>query len=253
MAVNYNDIDAIRRSDLWRINQSPLHFKYYMDSDKEQTPALVFGSAMHKKLLEPDDFLEEFAVATKIDRRTKVGRESWKLFEETCQANNLTIITEDDFDKIADMVDAVHCHELAYKLLAGEHEKVFVWTDDVTGERCKVKVDCLTTYNGQPYIVDYKTTDSCEDGAFERSCRKYGYQFQAGMYCEGVFQNTFDECGFAFIAQEKKEPYAVRVYFCAPDWVKRGYDKFRELIGIYHQCRLTGKWYGYDEAQLIGE
>ena len=33
------------------------------------------------------------------------------------------------------------------------------------------------------FIVDYKTSDSCEDGHFERSCRQYGYKFgKTGMY-----------------------------------------------------------------------
>lgn len=253
MEMTYNNIDAIRRSDLWRINQSPLHFRHYMDSEKVQTPALVFGAAMHKMLLEPETFLDEFAVAHKVDRRTKVGRESWQLFIDSCETNNLTIISDEDFDKIADMVNAVNANPLAVQLLNGDHEKTYVWTDDMTGERCKCRVDCLTEYDGKPLIVDYKTTESCEDGAFERSCRKYGYQFQAGMYCEGVFQNTFEECGFAFVAQEKKEPYAVRVYFCNDEWIKRGYDKYRELIGIYHQCRESGNWYGYDDVELIGE
>ena len=101
---------------------------------------------------------------------------------------------------------------------------------------------------GKPYIVDYKTTESCENGHFERSAQKYGYQFQAGMYCEGVFQNTFTEYGFAFVAQEKTPPYASRVYICDADYIKRGYDTFRELIGIYHDCKLSGKWYGYEGA-----
>lgn len=253
MDMTYNEMDGVRRSDLWLINKSPLHYIHAMMEEREQTPALIFGAAAHKMLLEPDTFLDEFILAPKVDRRTKVGRESWKLFEETCLHEHLTVISEDDFDRIRDMVMAVRDHAMAALLLEGEHEKVFQWTDDMTGELCKCKVDCLTEFDGKPYIVDYKTTDSCEDGHFERSCRKYGYQFQAGMYCEGVFQNTFEECGFAFIAQEKKKPYAVRVYMCDPDWVKRGYDKFRELIGIYHQCRMTGNWYGYEDTELIGE
>ena len=28
-------------------------------------------------------------------------------------------------------------------------------------------------------------------------------------------------------------------------FVRRGADLFRELIGIYHDCKKTGNWYGY--------
>jgi hypothetical protein len=66
------------------------------------------------------------------------------------------------------------------------------------------------------------------------------------MYSEAYFQSNIEECGFAFVAQEKAPPYAVRVYLCSPEWVKRGYDKFRELIGIYHECSEADNWPGYD-------
>ena len=127
------------------------------------------------------------------------------------------------------------------------------WTDEQTGEAVKCRPDCLIEVNGRKYIVDYKTTDSCEDGHFERSCRKYGYKLQAGMYREGVFQNTLDDYGFVFVAQEKKAPYAVRVYVCSEEFICEGYDQYRELLGLYHHCKEHDNWYGYDMADLIGE
>lgn len=244
--MSYENAEGIRRSDLWVINKSPLHFKSHMEGEKKQTKALVFGSAAHKWLLDRTTFFDEFAVQPVVDRRTKFGKETWVEFEEKCDESGLCIVANDDFHIIQDMEKAIKKNTLAWQLLQGEHEKEFYWTDDLTGEKCKCKVDCLTEYNGKPCIVDYKTTDSCEDGHFERSARKYGYQFQAGMYCEGLFQNTLEEHGFVFIAQEKTEPYVSRVYVCDPEWVKRGYDQYRELIGIYHRCKITGEWYGYE-------
>ena len=61
-----------------------------------------------------------------------------------------------------------------------------------------------------------------------------------------MFKNTFDDYGFAFVAQEKKAPYAVRVYICTPEFIDQGYDQFRELIGKYKDCCETGNWYGYE-------
>lgn len=245
--MSYEDMDGIRRSDLWVIKQSPLHFRFHMDNQTEaKSKALVFGAAAHKFILEPNDFENEYAVIPSADRRTKEGRAIYQLFEEKCKQFGLTAISADDMAHICDMADALKRNELASQLLEGLHEASFSWIDDLTGEHCKCRVDCLTTFNEKPYIVDYKTTDSCEDGHFERSARKYGYQFQAGMYCEGLFQNTLQEYGFAFVAQEKNPPYAVRVYICDQEWIKRGYDTFRELIGIYHDCKQTGNWYGYE-------
>ena len=245
--LSYDTAEGIRRSDLWVINKSPFHFKYYMDhKDEKSTKALTFGAAAHKWILEPNTFGLEFAIAPEVNRRTKDGKEEWATFETRCSEKNLSIITADELGTILNMAAVLQENPFAWQLLRGEHEKEYYWTDDLTREKCKCKVDCITEYNGKPYIVDYKTTDSCEDGHFERSARKYGYQFQAGMYCEGVFQNELEEYGFAFVAQEKTAPYAVRVYLCDPEWIKRGYDKFRELIGIYHECNVSGNWYGYE-------
>lgn len=249
--MSYEAAEGIRRSDLWVINKSPYHFKYHMEHEKDQTKSLLFGSAIHAFVLEPDTFPEKYAVAPIVDRRTKEGKASWADFLDLCSETGADPITAEDMQTIIDMDAALKTNQLAVQLLSGDHEREFYWLDNLTGEKCKCKVDCVTTWNGKPYIVDYKTTDSCEDGHFERSARKYGYQFQAGMYCEGVFQNTLEEHGFAFVAQEKTAPYAVRVYFCDPEWVKRGYDKFRELIGIYHQCNETGLWPGYETSEFV--
>ena len=185
-----------------------------------RSKALAFGRAVHKAILEPCDFFSEFAIAPEVNRRTLAGRKEWDEFA-SCNSGK-EIITMEDYGMVAEMVKAVQDHEVAAALLCGAVEQSFFWTDDQTGEACKCRTDCLSEWNGEKYIVDYKTTDSCEDGHFERSCRKYGYKFQAGMYTEGVFQNTFDQYRFAFVAQEKKPPYAVRVYICTPEFVQQG-------------------------------
>lgn len=251
--MRYEEMPGIRRSDLWKINKTPLHFKYEMDHPTEPTPAMIFGIAAHKMILEPETFYQDFAITPVVDKRTKEGKAIWSDFCDYCNDNVLEPITPEDYDRLQEMLFAVRENDIAKQLLIGPHERAFTWTDQLTGEKCKVKVDCLTEYHGRKYIVDYKTTDSCEDGKFERSCRKYGYKFQAGMYREGVFQTYLEQYGFAFIAQEKTAPYAVRVYFCDDEFVNEGYDQYRTLLGIYHNCKETGNWYGYGESDLLAE
>lgn len=245
--VEYRKAEGISRSELFKIARSPLHFKYAMEHP-EDSPSLAFGRALHKYVLEKEDFNNDFIILPEINRRTKDGKEEYERYQIKAFNSGKELVSSDDMTVIIEMYEAVMGNALAKSLLTGEHEKDFFWTDAATGEKCKCRPDCLTTYNGEKYIVDYKSTDSCEDGQFERSCRKYGYKFQAGMYTEGLFQNTFEQYGFVFVAQEKKPPYAVRVYFCTPEFVAQGYDKFRELIGIYHSCKETGNWYGYEGA-----
>lgn len=240
----YRAAEGISRSELFTIKKSPLHFKYQQEHPKEDTKALRFGRAVHKYILEKDDFYNEYAVEPIVDKRTKAGKEEYQLFLDNLGEKEP--ISVEELDVIKEMYEAIQVHPLAAALLTGVHEKDFFWTDEETGEKCKCRPDCLTEYEGQKYIVDYKSTDSCEDGHFERACRKYGYKFQSGMYREGVFQNTFEDYGFVFVAQEKTAPYAVRVYFCTDEFICEGYDIFRELLGIYHHCKETGVWFGYE-------
>ena len=136
------------------------------------------------------------------------------------------------------------------KLLDGEREKAYFWTDDMTGEKCKCRVDCITTIDGRPTIVDYKTTANAATHSFVRSIYNYGYHFQAAMYSDSVMIDLglTERPDFVFIAQEKTPPYSVNIITVPPKVMLSGIDKFRELIGIYHQCKETGYWYGYTGA-----
>lgn len=245
----YRAHEGISRSELFRIAKSPLHFKYSIENPEASTPALIFGAACHKYILESDGFETEYAVAPQCDRRTKEGKEIYKEFIERCGDKEL--ISSDDYDVIVEMAGAIRANKAASDLLyadGAKYEQSFFWKDSQTGEAVKCRPDVMVEVNGKKIIIDYKTTDSCEDGHFERSCRKYGYKLQAGMYREGVFQNTLDDYGFVFVAQEKKAPYAVRIYVCSEEFINEGYDQYRELLGIYHHCKETGVWYGYEGA-----
>lgn len=250
MTQQYDDIPAVRRSDLWEIRKSPAHYLYKVTHPEEPTATLLFGTAAHKYILEPESFWDEYIEVPKIDRRTKAGKEEWQRILDSGK----TPISSEDLAVIRDMNAQIEAHPLASSLLkTGQHEIPIEWTDAKTGEPCKCRPDVITTIDGENWIADYKTTTSCMDGAFEKACRAYGYKLQAAMYAEGVFCSTFDLCKFAFVAQEKMPPYAVRVYKCDMGFILEGQEMFHELIGILHECKETGEWPGYEDKELIGD
>jgi exodeoxyribonuclease VIII len=134
----YNEAEGIRRSDLWKMEDSPEKFKWFMDHPAEQTPALTFGSAAHKIVLEGKDFSEEYAVAPDVDRRKKEGKEIWAQFVEDNPGK--TVISNSDYETISVMAAAIGNCPLAKKLLTGKGitEEPFFWTDPETGEKCKI-------------------------------------------------------------------------------------------------------------------
>lgn len=239
----YRKHPAISRSELWRIRESPQKFKYYKENPPEPTPALLFGQVFHKMLLEPDTFDEEFVVSPEVNRRTKEGKQMWEAF--VADHENKTIIHAEMYVQAKEMCDAVKREPLAVKLLKGKAELPFFWTDEMTGEACKCRVDVLNTEYSQPIIVDLKTTTDASTESFIRSAINYGYDFQVAMYSEGVEKNIGKKPLFVFIAVEKDPPFSINILQADELMLRRGYDLFREYIGIYHDCKQTGNFYGY--------
>ena len=240
----YRASEGVSRSQLWRLHEgSPEKFMYAEEHPEEPTPALIFGQMVHKLILEPETFGDEFAVAPDVNRLTKDGKAAWALFAEMNEGK--AIVKAEDYDTACGMRNALLENDLVMKLLSGKHEVPLFWTDELTGEKCKVRLDCFTPLSDRVLIVDYKSTNDAETEAFIRSAINYGYDFQSAMYTEAVRRCMEKEAVFIFIAQEKEPPYAVNVLAADQLLVQRGYDTFRELLGIYHECKTSGNWYGY--------
>lgn len=249
----YRESPGISRSELWRLNPAtggtPEKFMYAKENPEPPTPAMVFGTLAHLALLEPQRFNESFAFKPDVDGRTKAGKAEWEAFR--AGLGDRTAVSKDDWALACRMAYEVNRVPFGRKLLGGDHERVFRWVDPDTGEECKIRVDALFMVGGIPVIIDYKTTTDASTDAFSRKCLNLGYDFQAGMYCEGVERVTGVRPRFVFIVQEKDAPYAVNVLEADEAFVQRGKDIFRELLGIYHECKTTNNWYGYMGPEAV--
>lgn len=239
----YRAHPAISRSELFKISETPEKFKYYREHPEEPTPSLLFGQLFHAMALQPTEVWKQFAIAPQVDGRTKAGKEALAQFKE--ENGDKTLVTYAMALKAEEMCNALYSNEFVRKLLDGEREKAFFWNDDLTGEECKCRADVLNKIGNTNIIVDLKTADSAETDAFMRSAIKYGYDFQAAMYTEGVKANTKQDYEFVFVVVEKEPPYAVNILQADKLFTLRGYDLYREYIGTYHYCKTTGNWYGY--------
>lgn len=243
MAREYRAAEGVSRSQLWRLKESPEKFKYAEEHPEEPTPALIFGQMVHKLVLEPETFDDEFSIMPEIDRRTKDGKAIWNSF--VSGNGEKMLVRQADYETALAMKNALLQNDLVVKLLSGKHEVPLFWTDEMTGEKCKARLDVLTPLSERVIIADYKSTNDASTEAFIRSAINYGYDFQAAMYTEAVRHVMDQDAVFIFIAQEKDPPYAVNVLAADQLLVQRGYDTFRELLGIYHECKVSGNWYGY--------
>lgn len=239
----YRQHPAISRSELFKIKESPEKFRYYKDNPEPPTPSLIFGQLFHAMALQPETVWEQFVIDPKINKRSEAGKKEWIAFLEANKGK--TIITSDMHQQATEMCKALNLNEDARKLLNGEKEVEFFWTDDLTGEECKCRTDVLIKIGDLNIIVDLKSAESAATENFTKDAVKYGYDFQSAMYKIGVEKNTGKTYIFVFIVVEKKPPYAINILQADELFIRRGNDIFRELIGVYHDCKQTGNWYGY--------
>jgi hypothetical protein len=210
---DYHKLPGWSKTALDHINRSPAHFMQWRDEPKEQTPAMLFGSAFHCAVLTPKLYGKYYITAPQIDKRSKEGKEKYAQFEK--KAEGKTIITEENNTTIREMQKAIFSHPLASNLLSnGEAEQSFFWTDKRTGLKCKARPDYLR-YDA--ICIDVKTTDNASIKSFQRSMYNYRYYVQGAFFLDGIFQSTNINCdNFVIIAIEKEKPYGIMIY-CLDD------------------------------------
>ena len=242
--------EAVSRSDVSNFERSSAHGRLAMTRPSAATSAMKLGTATHAAILEPETFEAGWVAAPKVDRRTKVGRETWAKFE----AANATreVLRAEEFAQVEGMRDAVQAHPIAKQLLAapGAVELSFVWERNVEGAGtilCKGRADRFTVFDGSPVIVDVKTTEDASPTAdgFVRSCAKFGYALQAAWYLDGMAAIAPGERRFLFVAVEKKPPYAVAVHELDQWSLNSGRIQYERLLARYARAMTTDTWEGY--------
>lgn len=243
---DYRNAEGVSSSELKQMVKSPAHYRYWKDNpDDTDTPALLFGRACHKYVLETYDFYKEFAVAPNADRRTKEGKELWSKF--VAESEGKDVITEEQFEVIDAMRNAMLATPFVSKLINGEHEVSLFWTDEDTGIKCKCRPDSLN--EKLRIVVDYKTCDNAETQHFMRKAIDFGYDLQASYYLDGVKASTGLDCIFVFIAQEKQPPYAVNILQADDVFIRSGRQLYKDMLATYKECTETGNWWGYLGAE----
>lgn len=244
-ADQYHAHPAVGHSGLVRIMRSPAHYQEYVTHPPEPTPAMVFGSAFHVAILEPERFGQTFVVAPKFDRRTKEG----KAAAEAWEAENAgkTALTAEHMAAIEQMVASVRNHAGAAKLLSdGMAEMSGFWNDQETGIGCKCRPDFLAmageTITG---IVDVKTCRDASADGFARAIVNFGYDVQAAFYHDGLKALTGRAIPFYFVAVETEPPYAVAAYKASDEVIEVGRAKYRGALQLLKWCRENDRWPAY--------
>jgi exodeoxyribonuclease VIII len=186
-----------------------------------------------------------------IDRRTKVGKAEWDVFQTAIGTR--TVISREDADLVMRIGRSVLTHPAAAYLLGlpGKAETTHMWIDEATGLQCKCRPDWLLDDGSM--IVDLKTTEDASPRGFQKSIAQWRYHVQVSWYLDGLQHATGKRPEqFVFIAVEKKPPYACAVYVADAQMIEIGRDMARRDLDKLNVCKAADHWPGYsDQVEVI--
>lgn len=223
--AEYHAHEAIGSTTLKKIAaKSVLHA---MSEEFSQTPAMVLGSAAHAAILEPETFDAEFAIAPKVDRRTKVGKEAWADFVAASEGK--TVLTEEQARAVAGIKAAVLEHPIAREMITGgEAECSYFAKCPETGLLLK----CRPDYKKNGALIDLKTCADASMDGFTRACINLLYQVQAAFYLD--VHNLSDESekvkDFYFLAVESSDPHAVNTFKMGEVEINLGRELYKRAL-----------------------
>ena len=243
----YRQAEGVNKSTLWELRKSPAHYQYILTHQREDTPALRIGRAIHSAVLTPTAYKREWTVIpADIDRRTKAGKEEYAAFME--QNKGKEILTSEEAETVMQIAKAIKRNKAVSELLKGtRREKPIFWTND-GGIPCKCRIDAMKT----GIVIDLKTTTDASTDAFTREALKYGYDVQAAHYLDG-YQTT--QGGkmpkWYFIAVEKAEPYAINIIKAGLDFIDHGILRRNQLFQLLEECKETNRYPDYGTNEMI--
>lgn len=224
----YAAVPAVSNSMLKRFAKAAAKARF---GGWKETPALEMGSLVHTAVLEPWSLEDRYA-ATDLDRR---GTKAWA--EEEARANNRSLVKRADFEAALAMRDAVMAHPTAGALIAPEMvvEQSIFWRDEATGLMRKARPDGLR--RDLRVAVDVKTCVDASAVEFGWAAHKFGYDWQAAGYCDGIeIAEGWRPDAFIFVAVEKEAPHLVATYEILPDDITRAAGKVADALMRWAEC-----------------
>ena len=267
----YHKHEGISNSAMGYLLDCPArYFAEYLDPNapEKKTPKHYrIGSAVHKLVLEPTNFGDEYAIELQLpevaphvllknsDRQTfEADKERYaqeKLFnqikQETFDRDNAgkTILTKEEFKQIEGMAASL-CTRVKWLAAAFKNaciEDSFFWECEATGVQLKSRPDAYT----YDYWIDLKTTSSIKD--FHKNAFSYGYHRQAALAREALRKlRGVEYCHFIFVVVEESYPYLTASFALDEDSLKKGQEEYLRAAQIYKECLDKNEWNDYGSA-----
>ena len=242
------DITYLSASSAKEFYKSPAHYLRYKAGKKEPTPAMEWGTAVHKIILEPATFDNHYHVIDEGDilgkltansnpRATKVYKD-W-LKEQQELAGDKKILNRGEYITLERVRDCVLQSPQCKGIFEGTEKEV-----PLEGEIWGVKFRGFADIIGDGWVADLKTTQSAHPKEFQRDSYNLMYHLQAAVYCQLTGTDSFK-----WVAVEANSMPIVQVYQIDYEYLVMGRKLLSEICERFKQW--SGEVEGYANTPMI--
>jgi exodeoxyribonuclease VIII len=237
--AEYRNLPGVNFSSLKHIAESPLAYQWYLTQPAEPTPAMLFGTAVHCAILEPEQFDQRYAVRPEgLDLRRAADKQYWA----ELSAGKIAL-TQADAEKIAAMREGLYRNPEIRRLLEapGTFEATIQWTGP-GGRLCKGRLD---KYLDDGTIFGLKTTTKFDQRQFQSAAWQMFYHAQWAWYYCGIGELGLPRGEEMYEAVvQSSGPFDAAIYAVTEPIIEAGRVEYESWLRTLAQCERTGEWPG---------
>lgn len=249
---DYHAAPGLSNTGLTELARSPWHYySRFLDPnrpERERKAGQLEGSLAHCAILEPDQIDIRYRVGPSASRATK----EWKELDAIAAAAGMELVKLDDYNRAMKQAESVRRIREVRELF--QHGKAELSAFATAGGVLKKCRPDWTAYvgGGDVILIDVKTVGDAKPDEMARHIGRKGYYRQAAHYWRTFEQASgLRVAAFKFLAVESEWPYSASLTQLDDVSLQIAMEEVRELTELYAKCLTSGRWPGYDEAQVV--
>jgi hypothetical protein len=231
---------AMNPSTIKHGRKSMLHLLNAWSTESKETPALVWGRAVHTLCLEGDTFADRYA----IWRHGRRSGSEWNDFKAEAIDDGKEILTQDEFASACAAGERCAAQsKVKQELGPSGAAEVTVMTVE-NGLQCKGRIDWVNLHSEG--IVDLKTTRNIDSRKFGNDFFKFGYDISLGLYQRWLQSLRNHDEPVSVICIENVPPYDCTVVPIPDEVLRAGADKGLRILEQLAEAIEKNEWPGVD-------
>jgi hypothetical protein len=245
------------------ITGTPYAFHYHKYENKDdavRSDALVVGSYLHCKWLEPEKLASRYYVAeykSKATKEAKILAEFHQSEYAKLAVKNPDLIYIEDrlTNPSDDIYESLKNHDVI-KTILSQNKIVETPIQDILSPVDNAKLKCIPDVvlpdNG--IVIDFKHMIDISPDKFSRDVLNYNYHVQAwiNLYCVAHTLNCdMSDLRFEFLCISKDAPYEVARYELAKEFMIDAESKIIKALNKYVEAKEIGFNSYTNEVQLL--